>query len=110
MRTRETHARIYQGEINRNTCKELESVAKEKGISLRELILEVIGKYLGDWNSRYSLDIEAVALNSGGARFYLWVPYENCDELDHLIKTRGTYIQELTRKAIKQRNQIDENK
>ncbi len=110
MLTRETHARIYQGEITHNEYKELESAAKEEGISLREFILKAIRKYLENWDSRHSLDIEGVALNDGGIRVYLRVPYEKYSELDYLMKNRGTYIQELTRKAIKQQNQIGENR
>lgn len=98
MLKRETHARIYQGEINHNECREIERAAKEKRISLQELILGLIRKYLENWDSRRSLYIERVRLSNGGTRLYLWVPYENCDELNHLMKSKSTYVQELLRK------------
>ncbi|MBW1784314.1 MAG: hypothetical protein JRL30_26680 [Deltaproteobacteria bacterium] len=106
MPTRETHARIYQGEIDQSDYRELESVARGEGISPRTFILKEIIRYLKNWDLNCALDIEEVALNDGRTRFYLWIPYEKSAELEHLMKTRGTtHIQELTRKAIRQRNQ-----
>ena len=108
MLTRETHARIYQGEIGNNEYSELESAAKGEGIPLREFILKEIIIYLKNWDLICALDIEEVALNDGRIRFYLWIPYEKYVELDRLMKSSGTaYIQELTRKAMSQRNQIE---
>jgi hypothetical protein len=105
MLTRETHARIYQGEINQNEYRKLESMAREKRISLRELFIELIRKYLKNWDARYSLDIEGVALNDGRTRFYLWVPYEKYSELVRLMRRNGAYVQELLSKAVSQQNQ-----
>ena len=104
MLTRETHARIYQGEITNNEYSELESAAKGEGISPRKFIIKEIRKYLKNWDSKHALDIEEVALDDGRTRFYLWIPYENYRELDQLMKARGSYIQDLTRKVIRQRN------
>ncbi len=107
MLTRETHARIYQGEITDNEYSKLKSSGKEESISLRELILETVRKYLEDWETKYSLDIEKVVLNNGSVRFYLWLPYQVCDKIDQLMKNRGTYVQELVRKAIWEYNKTD---
>ena len=107
MPTRETHARIYQGEIDNNEYRELERSAKQRGIPLREIIVEAINKYLKKSNPKYPLDIEEMDLKDGSKRFYLWIPYENYNDLVHLMKTRGIiYIQELVRRAARQRNQI----
>ncbi|MBW1678257.1 MAG: hypothetical protein JRJ79_17080 [Deltaproteobacteria bacterium] len=106
MLTRETHARIYQGELAESKYRALHLLAKQKDVSPCELILEAIRKYMENWDPKYSLDIEELVLNDGSVRFYLWVPYEKYGELDRLMKSKGTYIQELFRKAIRLRNQI----
>ena len=102
MHTRETHARIYQGEIEENQYRELKSGAEEEGVSLSKFILERINDYLKKWDPKYPLQLEEMALDDGRSRFYLWVAYEKYAELDHLMKAGGSCIQELTRKAIRQ--------
>jgi len=101
MIARDTHARIYQGDLSNSEYDKLKSLARRKNVSVRSLILDAIRKYLKDWNSRFSLNIEKVVLNNTSMRFYLWLPYEIRDEIDQFINNRGTYIQELIRKAIK---------
>lgn len=107
MPTRATHARIYQGEITETKYRELGSLEKRKGIPPRELILKAVGKYLENGDPKYSLDIEEVLLNDNRMRLYLWVPYERYGELDCLMKSRGAYIQELVRKAMKGYNKTE---
>jgi hypothetical protein len=103
MVTRETHARIYQGELSEKESSELKSAAKKKKLSLRELILDTITKYLENWEPQYSLDVEEVVLNDEHVRFYLWLPYEDLDELDHRMTGKGSYIQQLLKKAVSAR-------
>jgi hypothetical protein len=110
MLTRETHARIYQGELSEREYIELRSVANHKGLPLRELILGAIKTYLENWEPRHSLDVEEAVLNEERVRFYLWLPYENLSELDRLMTSKGSYVQQLLKKAVKQRNQIVEKK
>lgn len=100
MLTRDTHARIYQGELPDNKYGELGVLAKQKGVSLHELILEAIRGYLEKGKPKFSLDVEEVALKSGDMRFYLWLPYEILEEIDHLIKNKGIFLHELVRKAL----------
>ena len=100
MLTRDTHARIYQGDLSRSKYDELQGLARQKNMTIQDLILDAIRKYLSDLKSEFSLDIEEVTLNNGGARFYLWAPYKIGDKLDRLMKSRGVYLQELVSKAI----------
>jgi hypothetical protein len=99
MLTRETHARIYQGELSEKEYSELKSAANQKNLSLRGLVLEAMRKYLEDWEPRYSLDIEEVVLNDERLRFYLWLPYENLHDLDLLMASKGSYVQQLLKNA-----------
>ncbi|MBW2005785.1 MAG: hypothetical protein JRI72_14525 [Deltaproteobacteria bacterium] len=101
MLTRDTHARIYQGDLSKGEYDELQSLARQKNISVRDLLLDAIRAYLKNGKLRFSLNIEEVLLNTASVRFYLWLPYEIRDELDQFIKSRGTYIQEFIKKAIK---------
>ena len=108
MLTRETHSTIYQGEISQSKHSELESAVRGEGISPRKFILKEISNYLKNQNSKHALGIEDIALNDGRTRFYLWIPYQKFEELDHLMKITGIiHIQKLARKAIKQRRHIE---
>jgi hypothetical protein len=66
-----------------------------------------VREYLENWEPRYSLDIEEVVLDEEHLRFYLWLPYENLDELDRLMKNEGSYAQQLLKKAVSRRRITD---
>lgn len=99
---RDTHARIYQREISRDHYEMLRALASQKHTSVRKLLRDAIKQYLNDSESRSLLDVEEMETSCANVRFYLWLPYENVAELDQLMKKRGTCLQQLVLKAIKQ--------
>ncbi|MBW1982742.1 MAG: hypothetical protein JRJ12_16165 [Deltaproteobacteria bacterium] len=101
MMTRDTHARIYQQELPRRLCRDLENIASSQGIHWRQLLVDCLRRYLGDWDGRQLLDLEDVPADEHNIRLYLWIPYEKCDELEQLLKSRGIQLQELTREALR---------
>jgi hypothetical protein len=100
MPTRETHARIYQQELSSTEYNALKGLAKQKKVSIQEFVLDRIRAYLGDWRSSSFLDVQEVITKEGSLRIYLWLPYDVCDELERLMKKRGSYVQELARRAV----------
>ncbi|MBW2065195.1 MAG: hypothetical protein JRJ03_09705 [Deltaproteobacteria bacterium] len=101
--TRDTHARIYQGELDLSEYQDLELVSQNRKAPIRAIIKDLIKGYLGDWDKGKALDVEEVPLKDGRLRFYLWVPYEICDELDLKVSGKGIYIQKLVRNSLKYR-------
>ena len=107
--TRDTHARFYQQDLLNADYESLKSLAEEKNMSVRALMLEAIRKYFGDWDLRLLLDIETVTLNDGRKRVFLWLPYEIFDEFELLAKGKGVFVEELVRAALKEFNSIGGN-
>ena len=101
MPTRNTHARIYQGEFTKEAYESIHNLADQNNIPVRDFILESIREYLNSWDPSHRLDFEEVFLNDASARLYLWMPYEICDELNRLMDSRGTYVQALLKRALK---------
>lgn len=100
MLTRDTHARIYQGELSKCVCEELVRLARQNNTSAQALILEAIGAYLKNGELTSSVDVEMVETNGSRVRCYLWLPYDTCDKVELMMKGKGTYIQGLVRKSI----------
>jgi hypothetical protein len=107
MLTRDTHARIYQGDLSRSEHDKLQTLARQKNVTVRDLISDAINKSLRDLRSGFSQDIEEVMLHNGRLRFYLWLPYQVCGKIDRMMKNRNTYVQELVRQAIREYNKAD---
>jgi len=98
---RDTHARIYQGELILSEYRDLELVSQDMKVPIRTIIKDLINAYLGHWDKGKALEVEEVPLEDGRMRLYLWVPYEICDELDLKVSEKGTYIQKLVRNSLK---------
>ncbi|MCD6298289.1 MAG: hypothetical protein J7M30_14170 [Deltaproteobacteria bacterium] len=71
------------------------------------MVSDAVRKYLGDLGPGFSRDIEEVMLHNGSVRFYLWLAYQVCGEIDQMMKNRGTYVQDLVHKAIREYNKPD---
>lgn len=101
MPKRDTHARIYQGELDPAEYCELKRLSGTNKTPIRRTLIDSIRAYLGNWDKGEDLDIEQLPLDDGKVRFYLWVPYELCDELDRAVAKKGTYIQKLLKSSLK---------
>jgi len=101
MLTRDTHARIYQGELSSQVYNRLLSMAGSSRLSVREVVSSAVKEYLNNWEGSASLDIEEVVISNDQIRFYLWLPYPDCPELDRFMTTRGRHVQDLVREAIR---------
>ena len=102
MLTRKTHARIYQGELSRHDYARLRVLASHRDMPVRELILEALKDCLNGWPGWSLLDIERVLTGDNNVRLYLWIPYDNYEELCREIKKKGFYVQELALRAIRE--------
>jgi len=101
--TRDTHARIYQGELDPADYDRLMDLSKAKKIPIRGILVDSVTAYLGDWDKGRVLDVEELILGDGSVRVYLWVPYELCDELERKALEKGTYLQKLIKNSLKDR-------
>lgn len=101
--TRDTHARVYQGELNSADYEGLRDLSKARKIPIREILVDSVTAYLGDWDKGRALDVEELILGDGSVRLYLWVPYELCDELERRALKKGIYLQKLIKNALKDR-------
>ena len=109
MLTRDTHARIYQGEVSRQRYEKLQSAAGNTGLSVREVVLAAVKEYLKNWEGTASMDIEEVVLSNDQIRFFLWLPFADCSELCRLMMSRGKDIHDVIHEAIKKAARIDIN-
>jgi hypothetical protein len=100
MPTRETHAKLYQGELTTAEYEELNLLARQRSASVQALILEAIRAYLKNDELLASMDVELVEINNSGVRCYLWMPYDTHSNIELIMKERGTYIQGLVRNSI----------
>ncbi|MBW1998174.1 MAG: hypothetical protein JRJ29_09450 [Deltaproteobacteria bacterium] len=98
--SRDTHARIYQGELDSSEYGDLEQISQNRKVPIGTIIKGLINAYLGGWDKGKALEVEEFPLEDGKVRFYLWVPYEVCDELDLKVSEKGTYIQKLVRNSL----------
>ena len=85
MLSRDTHARIYQGELSSQRCEKLRSTGDSGCSSVKELVLSAVKDYLKNWEGTASLDVEEVVLSNDRIRFFLWLPYVHCSEFCHLM-------------------------
>ena len=108
MLTRDTHARIYQGEVSGPKLDILQKLSNKKKLSLSSLILFAITDYLKDRDFAGDLDIEAVKLSSENVRLYLWVPYKTYYELEKFMKIKGIDIRGLTIESLRKIIQKDD--
>jgi len=107
MLTRDTHARIYQGELSKQRYEKLQSTAGSSRLPVREVVLSAVKDYLDEWQGAASVEIEEVVLSNSQIRFFLWLPYAYCSELRRLMTMRGKDVQDLVREAIKKAVKID---
>ncbi|MBW1717275.1 MAG: hypothetical protein JRJ77_15870 [Deltaproteobacteria bacterium] len=101
MLTRETHARIYQGELAAGKYEELNLLARQRSTSTEALILEAIRAYLKNDELMVSMNVELVPVNNCHVRCYLWLPYDTSSKVELMMKGKGTYIQGLVRTSLR---------
>ena len=100
MLSRDTHARIYQGEFSKREYEEILHLAGKRNASAQELILNAIAFYLKNGGLSKSLSVEMIMLDGPSLRVYLWLPYDMRDKIELMMKEKGSYIQVLVRKSI----------